>query len=307
MLNVQKNFTQLHKMVTIVGLGAVGAVYASALHKANIPLNIALDPERLIRYGANPLIFNNETIPLNYFTPSPLDPPSDYILICTKSTDYASALKLIEPLVGHDTKILPLLNGISSEKIAQNIFNPKNILYGYFIGHTASRNGRHISHDGICTTIFGEKLNDTTSPSQSVEILSDIFNKANLKHSIEPDMITALWQKFTVNIALNQTTAYFNKNYGEIKQSPEAIEFMQNLVAETILIAQLEGISNHQMEHKALQTLKLMRDQDCSSMLQDIRAGRETEIDIFAGEIIRLAQKHNVDTPYNSLIIEKLK
>ena len=293
-------------MITIVGLGAVGAVYANALHNANIPFNVAVNSSRLERYTRTKLIFNDTPLSLNYFTPSKSDNYSEYVLICTKSVDYDCAIELIKPIVGPNTKILPLLNGISSERIAAQTYNPKNVLYGYFIGHTAARTDRCITHDGTCTTVFGEKTNDTLNPSDSVAKLRDIFIKAGLNYRIEEDMTTAIWQKFIINIALNQTTAYFDKNYGEIKRSTDAIEFMQNLVAETLNIAKAEGISTAKMSDLAMKTLEIMQDEDCSSMLQDTRNNRRTEIDIFAGEIIRLAKKHNITTPYNSLILSKL-
>lgn len=293
-------------MITIVGLGAVGAVYANALHNANIPVNIAVNSSRLEQYTQNQLTFNGDPLHLDYFTPTESHNKSDFILICTKSIDYKCALELIKPIVGPNTKILPLLNGISSERLAEKIYKPENVLYGYFIGHTATRTSRCITHDGVSTTVFGEKTNDRLNPSLAVQKLSNIFAKAGLKHRIEENMITAIWQKFVINIALNQTTAYFNKNYGEIKLSTEAINFMYNLVNETLIVANAEGIDTSEMTHIAMDTLLIMQDLDCSSMLQDVKNNRKTEVDIFAGEIIRLAQKHNIATPYNSLIISKL-
>ena len=111
-----------------------------------------------------------------------------------------------------------------------------------------------------------------------------------------------------VNVGLNQLCTVENKTFKEIKKDPQLVERMRKLIWEVKLLAEKEGINNPQALYD--DTIKFLIDdfEDATpSMLQDIRAGRKTELDIFAGEIIRLGSLHNIKTPENEKIYKEIK
>ena len=84
--------------------------------------------------------------------------------------------------------------------------------------------------------------------------------------------------------------------------------FAKNLMKEAELIAKLEGVKNSEkMLPEAVSTIMSMLPETKTSMLQDIEAGRKTEVDIFAGTVLKLAEKHSVSTPYNKIVYEIIK
>ena len=98
-----------------------------------------------------------------------------------------------------------------------------------------------------------------------------------------------------------------NLSFGELK-NPRLQGFAKKIIEEVALIASKEGVKNTEnLEKDVLQSLSLMVDNGKTSMLQDILAGRKTEVDIFAGEILRLGEKHNIPTPYNMIMYDMIK
>ena len=116
------------------------------------------------------------------------------------------------------------------------------------------------------------------------------------------------WKKFMVNVGLNQLCTVENKTFKEIKQSPILVERMKRLIWEVKLLAEKEEINNPQKLYD--DTIKFLIEdfEDATpSMLQDLRAGRKTEVDIFSGEIIKLGEKYNIETPENEKIYKEIK
>lgn len=294
-------------MIVIVGLGAIGAVYATALTNARCDVKIAVDTKRLEKYSNNPLIFNDIEYYFDYFTPSAQDPKADLIIIATKGSGYLDALDMVEPIVGNETQIIPLLNGITSEKMAAQKYGWDRVIYGYFIGHTATREGRKIEQDGSYRTVFGDAINDLGDLSTRVLKIKQIFDKAKIKYRIDTDMESSMWQKFVINIGLNQITASLKKNYGQVKQDPTAQNLMIGLMNEAQSIAFALNINNAENFVKiGVDTLNKMEGSDSSSMLQDVLAGRVTEVNMFAGEVCALGAQLGISTPLNEDILKQL-
>lgn len=289
--------------ITLIGLGAVGAVMASGLGACpGVRFRVAADPERIKKYGDQGLFFNGARCEYDFFTPSSdQDYKADLVIVATKFSGLGEALELIEPVVGPHTMILPLLNGISAHDIVAARYGQNRTLYGIYIGHTASRYGNQITHDGRCKIIFGRATNNPIDPQ--VKAIGDVLTKANLAFTIDNDMIRATWRKFIANIGLNQTTAALRCKYGHIKENPQARELMTLLMQEAAAIASVEGIAQaDQILQDSLSMLDKLNSQDGSSMYQDVMQGRITELDMFAGEICRLGKKHGIPTPFNHAV-----
>ena len=288
------------KDVVIVGLGAIGAVYAAPLSSCpGVRLRAAVDPPRLGRYHDRPLVFNGRELDLEYFVPAEGDSPVDLIIIATKSTGYFDALALIGPLVGDGTVIMPLLNGISSEEEAAGLYGWEHVIYAYFIGHTSTRHGRTVSQDGAFRTYFGEAGNTTLSPR--IGRIRDLFDKAEIPYKIPGNMVTNMWQKYIINIGMNQATAILRCTYGHLRENGYALEYMVKLMDEAAAVGESAGIpGTRDMVEKAVSLLHTLGPDDGSSMYQDVVAGRPTEVDIFASTVCRLGREKGVPTPFNA-------
>lgn len=294
------------KKVLVCGIGAIGSIYADKIEKYSPEnLRVLVDETRFERYKKNPTIFNDRILNFNYILPSATDFKADLIIIATKFDGLNDVIQNIKNFVKEDTVILSLLNGVTSEKIIAQTYGAEKLLYSYYIGHSAVRNGRHITHDGVNTIVFGsDNVNDIKNENK-VKIF---FEKVEINYLIPKDIIHSLWLKYMLNVSANQTTAIFRMTFGEMFKNEKCMEFAINIMKEVQAIAKVQGVNNSEtLIDEALESLKTMTPDGKTSMLQDIEAGRKTEVDMFAGTIIKMGLEHNIPTPYNKIIKEILE
>lgn len=281
--------------VLIYGLGAIGLTYAKKLNSI-CNLFILADEFRINKYKKNPPKFNNETINLNYILPDEKK-DIDLIIISTKYNGLDSAINDIKNFVNKKTIIISLINGINSEEKIIEAYGENSVLHSYFVGHSAIRNNNSATQDGIGKIYFGSPF---TQNSEKITILKTFFEKNKIDHEIPNDIIYSMWVKFTLNVFANQLSAIFNMNFGRMKKNLFILLLSNLIINEIINIAKKQKINNWQnLKKDSLKFFYTMSDDGISSTLQDIRAKRKTEIDIFSGEIIKLGKVHGIPTPFN--------
>ena len=298
------NIPYMIKNVLLCGLGATGCIFADKIKKSDdINLKILVDKSRFERYSKTPMELNGEVIEFDYILPENDDFKADLILITTKSDGLLSAVENIKNFVSDNTIIMSLLNGISSEKIIAEKYGANKVITSYWIGHSAMRDGNKVVHDGVAKIVFGSK----DKSDKRLEDIKDLFEKSHINYEIPEDIEYSIWLKYLMNVSTNQPSAVYNMTFGEMRKSKEVRELIKNLMEEVQKIAKAEGVKNtDRMYEDAKKSLRTMMSEGKTSMLQDVLAKRKTEVDIFAGTIIKLGQKHNIPTPYNQMMKEKI-
>lgn len=296
------------KKVLICGIGAIGSIYADKISRyANVNLKILVDKDRLEKYQKNPKIFNGQELKLNYVLPDNTDFKADLIMIATKYDGLSDVVKNIKNFVKEDTIILSLLNGITSENILAEKYGWRHIIHSYFVGHSAMRDGNNITFDGIGDIIFGVQNPEITDINDE-KILGNFFNKAKISYKIPDDIKRSMWLKFLLNVSSNQTSAILGKTFGQMQDSYKFRKLLENIMLEVIAIAQKEGVKNtNSLLEDAFKVFDTMCAEGKTSMLQDIEAGRKTEVEMFAGTVIELGEKYNISTPYNKVLKEMIE
>lgn len=290
--------------ILICGIGAIGSIYADKIQKSTKNLRVLVDKNRLEKYKNNPIIFNDRELNFNYILPDDKTFKADLIIIATKFDGLNDVIRNMENFVKEDTIILSLLNGVTSEKIIAAKYGCDKILYSYFIGHSAVRTGRNIIHDDINTIVFGsENPNDI----KNVQLVKNLFDEIGINYTIPEDIIHSLWLKYMLNVSSNQTTAILGFTFGEMMSNKNCMNLAKNVMKEVQLIAKAEGVNNTEtMIDETVAHIKTMIPEGKTSMLQDVEAGRKTEVEMFAGTIIDYGKKHNIPTPYNQILKEML-
>lgn len=291
------------KNVLVCGIGAVGSIYADKIEKFTPQnLRVLVDEARLERYKKNPTVFNGRVLDFNYILPNDTSFKADLIIIATKFDGLNDVIKNIKNFVYDDTVILSLLNGVTSEKIIAKTYGREKLLYSYFIGHSAIRDGRNITHDDVNTIVYGS---ENSNDFENVERIQDFFEQAGINYLIPDDIIHSLWLKYMLNVSANQTTAILRMNFGEMLENDKCMDFAINVMKEVQAIAKAEGVRNTEsMLDETIKHLHTMIPEGKTSMLQDVEAGRKTEVEMFAGTVIKLGKEFGIPTPYNKIIKE---
>lgn len=296
------------KKVLICGIGAIGSIYADKISKYNhSDLKILVDKDRLEKYKTSPKIFNGIPLELDYILPEENNFTADLIIIATKSDGLIDAINNIKNFVGDETIIMSLLNGVTSEEMIAEKYGWKHTLLSYFIGHSAMREGNKITFDGVGDIVFGIKDKNLTS-IQDIEIVKNYFDKVKISYKTPENMLRSYWLKFMLNVSTNQPSAILRLTFGQMRENPKFIILMKNIMQEVLEIAKAQKVTDTEtMIDEAISAFNTMIPEGKTSMLQDVEAGRKTELEIFASTVIKLGEKHNIPTPYNTILKEMIE
>ena len=295
------------KRISIIGLGAVGCIYASMLHDMDPEsVTVIADSGRIERYKRDKYIINGKTYDFNYISPDEKCKPADLIIVSVKSYNLQQAIKDIKNHVGEDTIILSLLNGISSEEIIGDIYGMDKLLYGICIGIDSLRQNNVVTFSKSGKLVFGERINDIYS--QKVQALKELFDKAGIPCKIPEDMIRFLWWKFMVNVGINQSSAVLGAHYKIFHTDSYARELMESAMWEVINISEKTEINLNENDLISwYEVLYKLSPEGRTSMLEDIENGRKTEIELFGETVCKLGEKYGVDVPVNKTLVRIIR
>ena len=294
------------KNVVLCGLGGIGCICAAAIEDTKeAVLKILVDSKRYERYTKYPTFFNSKEYNFDYIMPDETNFKADLVIIATKNDGLDSAINNSKNFIHKDTIFISLLNGIHSEEKIIKKYPNQNVLISFYIGHSCIREDRNIFQDGIYQIVIGS---DDNNQNESVKALCTFFKTNNIKYRKSNSIKEEYWKKFMINVGVNQICAATGLSLKELRKNNNLKENLKQLIKEVELIAKAEGIKNHnKISNEAITFLLEEMEDAIPSMLQDIKSGRKTELDIFAGEIIKLGKKHNIKTPYNEEIYRKIK
>ncbi len=287
----------------VLGAGAIGAVIAQSLFDAYGNSCFAVADRH--RIAERPRLFLNgapSTFPWH-----PIEEPTavDVVIIAVKGYHLESVLEALGPWIGEKTHILSLLNGINSEKIIGEKFGSEKIPLSLAVGQDTLRRGNEITYTRKGKILLGERHVPSASPR--VEAICDMLVRGGVPCEIPRDMTKELYWKFMVNVGINQVSAVLDAPYGLFQTPGKARNMMLASIEEVRLVLGLERIElTDEDVQRWLDLLSGLSPSGETSMLQDVRAGRSTEVDLFAGTLMKLAAKHGVDVPLNRQLYRKL-
>ncbi len=295
------------RKVAILGAGAIGAYFAARFFDSpSFETAILAQGERLKRLRAKGLIINGKQYPIESIDPERSLDTVDLVIVALKHQHLEEALVHLDPLVGEDTIFLSLMNGLESEAIIGARFGLEKVLYGIVMSLDGQRTGNRISYSNPGVHYFG-KLNNK-EPDERVERVQNAFDAAGIHHRTPEDMQWMLWWKFMINVGVNQASAVLRANYGQFLDSPEACALKESLMWEAIELAKVHGVDLGQKDiDDWYEVLKTVAPEGKTSMLQDIEAGRKTEVEIFAGTAVRLGREKGVSTPINQSVLNIIR
>jgi 2-dehydropantoate 2-reductase len=138
--------------------------------------------------------------------------------------------------------------------------------------------------------------------------VQEAFDRAGIVYETPEDMIRMMWWKFMINVGVNQASAVMRAPLGVFQKSPEAQGLMEALMKEVIALTDVMDVNLTNRDIEEWYTfLNVLSPQGKTSMLQDIEAGRKTEVEIFGEKVVELGKTHGVTTPVNQTVLQIIR
>jgi 2-dehydropantoate 2-reductase len=295
------------KRIAIIGAGAIGGAYASMFYDmSNDSVSFIAGESRFSELDRNGIVVNGKHYNIPVCLPGQILNPFDMIIIAVKHHHLDGAIHDLNGSVGDNTIMLSFMNGIESEEAIRAAFGVEKVLYSIVLGIDAVRLGNSIIYNNQGRVFFGETRNDVLT--LRVERVKELFERAGINCVIPADMIRTMWWKFMINVGINQASAAFHSPYILFQSQSEARTLMDSAMREVMVIAQSLGINLNEVDiHSWHDILSKLSPEGKTSMLQDVEAGRKTEVEMFAGKVIELGRRLGIPTPVNEKFLRQLE
>ena len=293
--------------VAILGAGAMGAYFASRFFDtAGFSTVLIAKGHRLDKLKTKGLVVNEKSYAIPVIHPDEATSTMDLIIVALKHHHLEEAVQGLEKLVGDSTTIISVMNGLESEEYIGSIYGMDKMLYTISVAIDAVRQGNQITYTKPGKHYFGEAVN--THLSQRVLRVEEAFDRAGIVYETPEDMIRMMWWKFMINVGVNQASAVMRAPLGVFQKSPEAQGLMEALMKEVIALTDAMDVNLTNRDIEEWYTfLNVLSPQGKTSMLQDIEAGRKTEVEIFGEKVVELGKTHGVTTPVNQTVLQIIR
>jgi len=240
-------------------------------------------------------------------------PPKEYpdiIFLCTKSFDTLDAARQMLSMIGPDTVIVPVQNGLGNIETLSGIVGEEKIVGAIAIFGSVMRSPAIVKVTVIASEVLIGEIDG--SFTQRVGDIVNMLNNAAIPTKASDNILRDIWHKVLYNIALNPLSALFQVSYGHIADNPDTRWLIEQMISEAFQVAEATGVDlgmdspEDYLEilwNKQLPPTRV----HLSSMLQDINLGKKTEIDHINGAIVELGARYGIATPYNNAVVRMVK
>ncbi|MFA9414643.1 MULTISPECIES: 2-dehydropantoate 2-reductase [unclassified Streptococcus] len=288
-------------LVYIAGAGALGSRFGVALSKAGHEV-ILLDnwPEHIEAIRDKGLMITgdvNDTIQLPIMRPTQATREADLVLVLTKSTQLRQMLNDIQPIIGEQTKLLCLLNGLGHIETLHEFVRKEQIIMGVTVWTAGLIEPGQVELRGSGSLTI-QCLADTerTVGEQLVEVL----NQAGLNATYTNDVLHAIWKKAMINGTMNATSALLDANLHELLSSSSAMGLVRQVLSEFIAVAAHYGLRfDLEDTYQYIVDVSTKVGHHYPSMHQDlVKNKRLTEVDYLNGFVAQVAETIGSSAPY---------
>jgi 2-dehydropantoate 2-reductase len=297
--------------IAVMAAGALGAYFGARMAAAGHDVSFIARGSNLKAIKENGLRI--ESVHGNLHLPAPNvtdDPgkigPVDIVLFAVKLWDSEKAAVQALPLVGSETRVIPLQNGVDSTERLAPIFGANNVVAGSAYIATVLSSPGVVTH----TSQFARMVCGRTDgkPDELLNVFSEAARAAGLDITLSKEIERERWQKFVFLVALSGATACTRQPIGPILADTDTRAFFRSLMSEVVAVARAKGISLP--ENFVEDRMTFAENSPPSfkaSMLHDLERGNRLELDWLAGKIVEFGRTLCLATPANDAVYAMLK
>jgi 2-dehydropantoate 2-reductase len=231
----------------------------------------------------------------------------DCVIVLVKSAQTHQAMMASMSLLGPDTTVLSLQNGLGHEDVLGQLVGPDRVLAG-----KSYCGGQLIAPGHVMCGVKGKETHIgelAGALSDRVMRIAKVFNGAGLQTTVSDNIMGTIWDKLFVNIATGALSGITRLMYGDLYQVPELQACAVAAVAEAMLIAKARGVRTSIAEplHAWQKAGAGLPYEFKASILQTLERGIRSEVDYINGAVVRLGHQHGIATPVNSTLLACIK
>jgi 2-dehydropantoate 2-reductase len=295
--------------IAVVGAGAMGSIFGARFHQA--------EHETVLVDVAQPLV---DTINADGVTvvrgedetvtrvPATTDPasvgPVDIVVFFTKCYHTSSAAESARPLVGPDTAVASLQNGWGNGDVLAAAYPPGQVVLGVTYNSGLLQGPGRVLHPAEQPTLVGSFSDGGDGAARLAEALESAGLAATVASPVRPE----IWKKLILNAASLPASALTGMTAGALGTSQDMLDLVSETTREAVAVAQALGY-DIDFDERIGTILGLVEKAGPTkaSMLQDVEAGRRTEIDVINGAVVRAADEVGVPVPINRTLMQLIK
>lgn len=303
--------------ILVVGAGATGGYFGARLAQAGQDVTFLLREKRAHAVQQDGLTIHSPHgdfhFQPNVLQASQLTGPYDLILLTVKSFGLEAAMKDIAPVVGENTMVMPVLNGMKHMETLSLRFGEHALIGGLCkINATLDADGHIHQMTPMHQIIYGELSGEKTERILKVD---EAFQRADIDAVLSETIITDLWEKWLLLSSLGAITCSMRGNIGQVASAPGGTEFAQAIVTEALTTMKAFGYAERAAAvAKVRESVTDKNSPQTSSMYRDMTQGNPVEADQIIGDLVERATRVGINIPllqaaYTHLYVyqEKLK
>ena len=296
--------------IAVVGAGAMGCLYGGAFHRAGAEVTLVdINPEHIAAINAHGLELDTragvERLPLPAVRPDEASRSVDLVVLFTKTFHTDSALDGVRAIIGPETHVLTLQNGLGNDEAVARHVAPERVIAGVStLPSDLVGPGRVRSHGEGGSKLYPAFGGDTAFAQE----VADLLTAGGLPTHLEPEIQAAIWSKAIFNATMNTLCALTRRTPGFLGAHEESLALIRAMVLEGTAAANASGVAVEAQPILALTQVSVTDHADHeASMLQDVKAGRRTEVDAINGAIVHAAQAAGVAVPVTETLWHLVK
>lgn len=293
--------------VAVIGSGALGCLFGAKFSKKNDVILLTHTQKEADIINEKGLSVKKDEGLVEHFyehvtacVSGTYEQSVDVVVILVKTLQTENALQQNLKLIGKDTLVLTLQNGLGNFETISKYVDEKQLILGTTNHNSVRLSEGNIFHSGSgITTIGGAKVS-----SDNLQKIKGLFEQSGFEVAVSENIGYLLWRKLFVNLTLNSFTYITLTPLGFVSQNQYARVFARKILSETVDVARAEG-QNFDVDEVVdfVNYVSETHLNGYSSMSQDRKRGVKTEIDWINGAVVKLARKHNISVPYNECVV----
>jgi len=292
--------------IAIIGVGGVGGYFGGLLAKAGHDVILQARGAHLQALQSQGLTIESPAQPMRNQPVQAVaslagQAPADLVLIAVKLWDTEAAIAAAAPVVGPDTAVASLQNGIAATDLVKAAFGPQRTLGGVAQISAEIASPGVIKHTGTMARMVLGELNAPTSPR--LEAFAAAAREAKFDFILSPDITFAIWEKFVFLTAASGLTALTRSTFGPIMAEPKTVALFEAALNEAAAVARAHGaVMPEGHVEKVLSFCRSRPPESRSSMSLDLERGARLELPWLSGTVAALGRKLGIPTPTHAFI-----